>query len=342
MCKERIMNTIVELLGIRSVSGHTESAINYVINIFKENSIKTSCTKKGSLIATIPGESKEGILLCSHMDTLGAMVRKINDDGSLAMKIIGAFTPGSIEGEYCSVETFRGSFYTGTILYRKTSVHIYTTEGSSEKRKMEDMYIRLDENVRSRKDVEKLGISVGNYIHFDPGTIVTKTGYIKSRHLDDKVGVTVLLELASRISKSQARLPRTIHFLVTSHEEVGHGAAGYLPEDISDFIAVDMGVVGDGQQSDERKVTICAADTSGPFNYALTLELIEIAEKEKLPFAVDTFISYGSDAISALKTGLDARHALVGPGIDCSHAMERTHWEAIKATVNLLNTYITR
>jgi putative aminopeptidase FrvX len=200
------------------------------------------------------------------------------------------------------------------------------------------MYIRLDEMVSSREDVEKLGISIGNFVHFDPRPVRTDSGFIKSRHLDDKAGVAILMGVASKLAEQEP--PRTVHFIFTVHEEVGHGGAGFDPGDATDMIVVDMGVAGKGRESSERKVTICAADSSGPFNYQLTKQLIKLAEANEIPFAVDTFPYYNSDAAATLKSGLDARHALVGPGIDSSHAMERTHIEGIMATVNLLTAYV--
>ena len=213
-------------------------------------------------------------------------------------------------------------------------------EDASAKRKKINMYIRLDEDVSKGENVRKLGISVGNYIHFDPRPVMTESGFIKSRHLDDKAAVAILLKAAEDIVSESIITSHTIHFLVTGYEEVGHGAAGFLPKNLIEFIDVDMGVAGPGRESSEDKVTICAAGSSGPFNYILTKDLIEVAKAESIPFAVDTFPHYGSDAAAALRAGLDVRHGLIGPGIDSSHAMERMHAKALRAAVDLIKAYI--
>ncbi|MCK4807362.1 MAG: M42 family metallopeptidase [Candidatus Aegiribacteria sp.] len=338
-----VTDILMELLTIRSVSGHTEEAMEIIEERFRELGLKTAVTRKGSLLATLEGRSKEGIILSAHMDTLGGMVSGIEEEnGIIRLRSVGSFTMSSIEGEYCRIETWEGKLFDGTVLFDSTSVHVHGIEDASAKRKKKNMYVRLDEEVSSGKEVRKLGISVGNYIHFDPRPVLTESGFIKSRHLDDKAGVAVLIQAAADLVSNTIIPSHKLHFLVTGYEEVGHGAAGFLPENLREFIAVDMGVAGPGRESSEDKVTICAADSTGPFNYLLTKELIEVAKAESIPYAVDTFPHYGSDATVALKAGLDVRHGLIGPGVDSSHAMERTHVKALRATIDLIKAYVSR
>jgi putative aminopeptidase FrvX len=337
---QNTMEFLMQLLRTRSVAGHTFLASEVVRSRLEALDLKVRTTNKGSLVASMEGTAKDdSAVICAHMDTLGAMVSAITADGTLSYRCIGGFTPGSVEGEYCLVETFTGTLVPGTILYRNTSVHAHGREKASLKRDHDTMYIRLDAEATSKEQVTSLGISVGNFIHFDPRAQHLESGYIKGRHLDDKAGVAVLVGVAESLVKQKVKPQRNIHFLFTVNEEVGHGAAGWLPENVSDFLAVDMGVVGPDQTSSERKVSICAADSGGPYNYELTRHLINLAEMNRIPFAVDTFPFYGSDAGSALRMGLDARHALVGPGVDSSHAMERTHEEGIKATIDLVTIF---
>ena len=334
------MKFFLDLLNTKSVSGNTDTAMKMVKSKLESAGLETRVTNKGSLIATIHGGTQNATVISAHIDTLGAMVSKIESSGDLKYRCIGGFTPNSIEGEYCHVETFQGKFIPGTILFSKTSVHAWGRDKCQEKRSHDTMYIRLDAEVASKDDVESLGISVGNFIHFNPRAEQMASGHVKSRHIDDKAGVAILVAAAAELSRQAEQLPGTVHFLFSVHEEVGHGAAGWLPENISEFLAVDMGVCGSEQASDERKVTICSADSSGPFSYQLTRKLIDLAEKGNIPFVVDTFPFYGSDAAAALRMGLDARHALIGPGVDTSHAVERTHEEGMKATIDLVKEYV--
>lgn len=326
---------LMQLLRTKSVTGNTDLAADIVKAKLLDLGLKVHRTVKGSIIATIEGTTEDSAVISAHIDTLGAIVSKINSNGTLSYKCIGGFTPNSIEGEYCQIETFPGKLINGTILYNKTSVHAYGRDKCSAKRTHNEMYIRVD----STEELKDLGISVGNFIHFNPRASHLESGYIKSRHLDDKAGVAILVAVAEGLVKQNVKPQRNIHFLFTVHEEVGHGAAGWLPKNVTDFLAVDMGVCGTDQTSDERKVTVCAADSSGPYNYELTRHLINLAEINEIPFVVDTFPFYGSDAGAALRMGLDARHALVGPGVDASHAIERTHVDALKATIDLVTFF---
>ena len=336
---QNTMEFLMQFLRTRSVTGNTDLAAEIVRARLDSLGLEVRVTNKGSVIATMEGTTDDSAVISAHIDTLGAVVSRITPEGTLKYHCVGGFTASSIEGEYCQVETFTGRLITGTILFSKTSVHAHGREKSSAKRSHDEMYIRLDDKADSSDAVKELGISVGNYIHFEPRAQHLSSGYVKSRHIDDKAGVAVLIGVAESLVKMKVKPQRNIHFLFTVHEEVGHGAAGWLPDNVSDFLAVDMGVCGADQTSDERKVTVCAADSSGPYNYELTKHLINLAEMNNIPYVVDTFPFYGSDAGAALKMGLDARHALVGPGVDTSHAIERTHEEGIKATIDLVTIF---
>lgn len=330
---------LMELMTTRSVSGHAGAALELVEKRLSGLVTGARFTVKGSLVATIPGKTSEGVVFAAHLDTLGAMVSRIESDGTLRYRTVGGLTPGSIEGEYCLVETFNGRLVPGTILFDSTSLHAHGSEKASAKREHHQMYVRLDHDLDGIEPVRALGISVGNYIHFEPRPVLTESGYIKGRHLDDKAGVAALVSAAGKIA-GKGRVPeRTIHFLFTAYEEVGHGGAGWFPGEVTDLVAVDMGVMGKNQAGSEKKVSICMADSNGPYNYDLTRELIRLAEANRIPHVVDTYPYYGSDAGPALKSGLDARHALVGPGVDASHAVERTHLDGIEATADLITLY---
>jgi putative aminopeptidase FrvX len=331
----------MKLLATRSVSGHTREALALIEATFTAFPVPvaTRTTVKGAFIATIAGATSQGLVLAAHLDTLGAMVSRLSPDGTLRYRTVGGFTPGSIEGEYCLIETFEGELIPGTILFDRASVHAYGQEKAAAKREHGDMRIRLDMDVSDADAVRELGISVGNYVHFDPRPVLTASGYIKGRHLDDKAGVAALVTAAAGISQSGERPRRTLHFMFTSHEEVGHGGAGWFPPDVTELVAVDMGVMGTEQTGSEKKVSICMADSNGPYNYELSRLLIGIAQRNGIPHAVDTYPFYGSDAAASLRMGLDVRHALVGPGVDASHAVERTHLDGIEATSRLLSLY---
>lgn len=334
-----ILNFLKTLLDTPSPSGFTHDIMKLIQHEAKLLGIPFSQNEKGGAILTLKGkDSSRKIGLSAHVDTLGAMVRSVTERGTLAITSVGGFMMHSIENEYCQIHTRSGKVYTGTILSTHPSVHVYS-DARDFKREEKNMEVRIDELVENKDDVLKLGISVGDFISFDARAIITPSGYVKSRHLDDKASVAALFGLLESSSREGWTPQHDLVFLISNYEEVGHGAA-WIPEGIHEMIAVDMGAMGDDLSCKETDVSICAKDSSGPYDYAMTGKLIELAGSLGIPYAVDIYPHYGSDASAALHGGNNIRAALIGPGVHASHAMERTHKQAIINTTRLLAAYV--
>lgn len=334
------LKLVADLVSIPSPSGNTNDVISFVENYLAELKIETKRNRKGGLLVTIAGEnSNKHRMLTAHVDTLGAMVKEIKANGRLRIDLIGGFKFNSIEGEYCQIETGTGKKYTGTILMHQTSVHVYKEAGKAE-RNQENIEVRIDEKVHTAEEVRKLGIEVGDFISFDPRVQITTAGFIKSRHLDDKASVAILLQLIKQIKAENISLPCTTHFLISNNEEIGYGGNSNITAETVEYLAVDMGAIGDGQSTDEYTVSICAKDSSGPYHYGLRKKLVQLALENNIQFKVDIYPYYGSDASAAIRSGNDIAHGLIGPGIDSSHAFERTHRSSIENTSMLVYHYI--
>ena len=279
-------------------------------------------------------------VVTAHLDTLGAMVRAIKADGRLKMDLVGGFVYNAIEGENCTVHVAKnGKTVSGTILMHQTSVHVYKDAGLAE-RNQANMEVRLDEKVTSADDTRALGIEVGDFISFDPRVVVTPSGFIKSRHLDDKVSAAILIELLKTYHEEGTELPYTTHFYFSAFEEVGHGANSSLPKQTVEYLAVDMGAMGDDQQTDEYSVSICVKDASGPYHYDLRRHMVALCEAQSIPYKLDIYPYYGSDASAAMRAGAEVKHALLGAGIESSHSYERTHIDSVEATERLVDAYL--
>lgn len=336
-----IFSKIEELLNIPSPTGNTERAIDFIKSEFENLGIKTKLTNKGALIATIDGKDREkSITFSGHVDTLGGMVKEIKSSGRLKLTKLGGFSWNSVEGEEVIISSQSGKEYTGTIMTTKASVHVHSGEELDKlARNDENMEVRIDEKVFTKEDTLDLGISVGDFVYFDPRVKITDKGFIKSRHLDDKAGVISLLGIAKKIIDEGIFPNKEINFLISNYEEVGHGAS-YIPENTEVFIAVDMAAPGKGQESSEFGVTICAKDSSGPYDLVLRRELTDLARENSLDYNIDIYPFYGSDGSAALRAGNDIRVALIGPGVDASHSFERTHIDALLNTIELGYLYI--
>ncbi|MGG1879786.1 M42 family metallopeptidase [Paenibacillus cisolokensis] len=337
--EDYILSLLTELLDTPSPTGYTAHIMKRIEQEAAKLGIDFQYNEKGGAILSVPGtDGSRTIGLSGHVDTLGAMVRSINTDGTLRLTRVGGFMMNSIENEYCQIHTRAGKVYTGTIMTTKPSVHVFNDARTFE-REESHMQVRIDEQVENADDVKKLGIGVGDFISFDARPVITPSGYIKSRHLDDKASVAALFGLLESMKRDNWSPRHQVKILISNYEEVGHGAA-YIPSDISEMIAVDMGCIGDDLSCKETDVSICAKDSSGPYDYEMTSRLIRLAEQEGIPYAVDIYPNYGSDASAALSAGSNIRAALIGPGVHASHAMERTHKQAVLNTTRLLAAYV--
>lgn len=338
MDREYVKNLLENLLNIYSPTGDTEDAICFMEEKFKELNIPTKRTNKNALIATIEGEKRESITFSGHVDTLGLMVKEIKPNGRLAFSLIGGFSPTSVETENVFIKTYDGKLIPGTVLYNEASVHVYDTTTTAQ-RSIKNMEIRIDEDVKTVEDVKKLGISVGDFVCLDPRCRIYESGFIKSRHLDDKACIASMMALAKYLVENKIKPKNTINFFISNYEEIGHGSS-FIPENTVEFFAVDMAAPGMGQESDEKAVTICAMDSSTPYDLGMRNKLRKIAEKNNIDYRIDIYPHYGSDATAALRAGHDIRCALIGPGVDASHSYERTHILGIENTYKLMLEYL--
>ena len=335
------MKRAVELLGIDSPTGYTWMAAEHVTDAYRIMGLDPEITRKGGVLVCLNPDAPEddAVLLEAHVDTLGGMVTEITGSGRLNLTPLGGMEPNNAEGENVRVVTRSGRIYTGTFQIKNASVHV-NLDYHSAKREYKSMEVVIDEEVSSREDVEKLGIQPGDIVCFDPRTRVTDSGYIKSRFLDDKLSVAILLELAARVASGEIKPSRRVWEHITVFEEVGHGGSASVPEGVTEAISVDMGCVGDGLGCDERKVSICAKDSRGPYHYEVVTALIEAARRSGADYAVVVYPAYGSDVEATLSAGHDLRHGLVGPGVYASHGYERSHRKGVCSTFLLLEAYL--
>lgn len=337
--KEETVSFLVELLSINSPTGYTKHAIDFVRETVEKLGYQPKTTPKGNLIVEVAGkDATQTRGMSAHVDTLGLMVRSINSDGTLALtKLGGPLTP-TLDGEYCDIITRDEKVYTGTILSNSPSIHVFT-DASTKARDIDNLVVKLDERVESKEDVQALGIQNGDIVAYDPKVVVTDSGFVKSRFLDDKASVAILVSILATLKQKQLEPATNLTFIFSTYEEVGHGAS-WIPENITELLAVDMGCIGLDLECTEYDVSICAKDSSGPYDYDLTTRLVNYAKKKELDYAVDIYPMYGSDASAALSGGANIKAALIGPGVASSHGMERTHVDAIRNTFELILEYI--
>ena len=337
-----ITDTLVKLTAADSPTGFTDRAARLVFDELSSMGYKPVFTNKGGVLCKVSdGDTEHGLILTAHIDTLGGMVSCVKENGRLKFTDLGGFSPQSTETENCLIYTRDGKTFEGTIQLVNASFHVNKDYHKTE-RGFDNVEIVLDEDVASADDVKALGIETGCIVCFEPRTRITKSGYIKSRFLDDKLSVAILLAFAKQVKESSSLPPRAVWLHFTVFEEVGHGGCASVPEGVSEMLCIDMGCVGEGLSCTEREVSICVKDSTGPYHYGMTNTLIALAKEQNIRYAVDVYPFYGSDADAALRAGHDLRHALIDAVVYASHGYERSHKDGAENTFRLICAYAYR
>ncbi len=297
-------------------------------------------TAKGALLAHWPGQASDAPRgVTAHVDTLGLMVKEIKSSGRLRMTQIGGFMWNAVEFEGVTVRTHTDIRYRGTVLPTNPSTHV-NREIAKAERNEALMEVRLDAKTRTADETRALGIEVGDFIFLDPRVEVTDTGFIRSRHLDDKAGVVVIYGAMQALKDAKLQPVQDTTILIANYEEVGHGGSAGLPDNLDELLTIDMGAIGDTQNSDEFSASICVKDSTGPYHFQMNNKLRRLAETFSIPFKTDIYPYYGSDGSAYWHAGGVGRVGLIGPGIDASHAYERTHKDSLTHTAHLIARYL--
>ena len=337
-----MQDVLLELLRVPSPSGRTDVIMQHVGERLEEIGLPFEVTRRGVMVGSLDGE--EGTLdraVVVHTDTIGCMVQRLKPNGRLAIVPIGTHSARFSEGTRVQIFTDdpENTSY-GTILPTKASGHAFGDDIDTHPIGWEHVEVRVDEKVSSARDLGDLGIQVGDFVAQTAFPVITRSGFVTSRHLDDKGGVAATLAAFKAVLDRGEDLPVGAHLLITVSEEVGHGASSGLYQDVAELVSVDAAVVAPGQHSTETGVTIAMQDLHGPFDYHLSRKLHGLARNHDIEANRDVFRYYRSDVASALEAGAETRAALLGFGVDATHGHERTHLDSLVAVGELLALYL--
>ncbi|MBW3574900.1 MAG: osmoprotectant NAGGN system M42 family peptidase [Actinobacteria bacterium] len=339
-----VTDVMVRLLRIPSPSGRTDHVMQLVGEEIAALGMPFELTRRGVLRGELCGEGGPGSAdraIIVHADTIGCMVKELKDNGRLTLVPIGTHSARFAEG--ARVKIFVDDLertYTGTVLPLKASGHRWGDDVDTQGVGWEQVEVRVDEVVHDAGGLAALGIDVGDFVAFDAHPVITPSGYVKSRHLDDKAGIAAALGAFKSLIDHGAVLPVNAHLLVTIAEEVGLGASHGLDADVAEMVSIDTSVVALGQASTEHTVNIASQDSSGPFDYHLVRRLAGLCRYHGIDYRRDVYGYYRSDAASALEAGVETRAALIGFGIDASHGHERTHLDGVRRVAELIAVYL--
>lgn len=336
-----LVNTFTAIAKVPSVVGYAKQLNPFFEELANEIGYSVTYDMRNTAYITVPGKKHDKkIMFGAHADTIGMVVYKIEDNGILQMRTFGGVMFQSLEGESVRVITRDGREYTGLIACKSHSPHVFE-DCRNMPRDQEHMLVFLDEPVKSKEDVVALGIQNGDFIYPDPRTTLTEKGYLKSRYIDDKGSIACCFAALKYIAENKLTPAYDTVFAFPYYEEKGCGGA-YVPEEISEYIAIDIGLVGPDLDGTENKVSICTADSNMPYDYDLTNKLIDCAKEVDCGYALDIFYRYGTDGTAAFKAGNNLRTAAFGMAVICSHGIERTHIDGLSGTTNLILEYMLR
>jgi len=328
------------LLAIDSPTGYTDQVVRHCSRELERLGLTPELTRRGAIRAVRQGSRRKGArAVVAHLDTLGAQVKLVKEDGRLELVPIGHWSARFAEGARVTLYSEQGSFR-GTVLPLKASGHTFNLEVDTLPVGWSYVELRIDAVTQSKAETRAMGIDVGDYVAFDTNAEFLDNGFINSRHLDDKAGVAIALAAIEALEREGAKTPVDVHWLFTIAEEVGVGAASIVTPEIASMVTIDNGTTAPGQNSAEFGVTVAMADQSGPFDYHLTKKLVDLCREHDIPFQKDVFRYYRSDSASAIEAGHDVRTALVAFGIDASHGYERIHSHALVSVASLIEAYV--
>jgi peptidase M42 family hydrolase len=338
--EDYLLDVLRRLLETPSPTGMTDAAVALTCVELENIGIPFELTRRGAIRTTLTGSARSpDRAIVGHLDTLGAIVKGIRDNGRLEVLPIGLWSARFAEGARVTIYSGR-ALYRGTILPLKASGHVYNEEVDTQPSAWTNLEVRIDAPTQSAQETHALGIEIGDTLAIDSQPEFGPYGFISARHLDDKAGVATMLAAAKAVQEEKLALPIDCHMLFTLSEEVGVGASAVLHGDVAELISVDNGTIAPGQNTSAYGVTIAMQDSSGPFDWHLTRSLIGLCQDYKIEHTRDVFRYYRSDAAAAVEAGNDIRAALVCFGLDASHGWERTHKDSLLAVARLLVLYM--
>lgn len=336
--RELLINTFKELVEVPSPVSYYEEIHPLLEKKAKEYGYEVTYDRKRTAYITLDGEdSSKTVCMGAHVDTIGLIVRHITDDGQLEVRQLGGVNYSSLEGEGVTVITRDGRHYRGMVICKSHSVHVFD-DARTLPRDENGMRVILHADVKSKEDVMALGIDHGDVIDVDPHFEYTESGYVVSRYIDDKAAAAALFAMLDYFKKNNLKPKYRTLLAFPLYEEIGHGGS-YVPPEVSEYVAIDIGLIGPDCHANERNVSICTKDAFSPYDRGLTNKIIALAKKANVNYCLDVFYHYGTDANAAIRAGHNVYTAAFGMACLNSHGKERCHISAIEDTAKLAIAY---
>lgn len=321
------------LIGASGTSGKEQEVREIILKEMKKYVKDVKKDKFGNLIAHRQA-SGPTVMLISHMDEIGLMVKSIDGKGYIRCSEVGVVEPLSLIGTRVSISTSSGRIR-GVI----TLTSISNDEDPASTPKIEDLVV---DTGLTKKELLKAGVEIGSYID-----IQKTVGFLGSKKivcgkaLDDRVGCYILVELAKRLRKYKPKC--NVFFVFSVQEEMGlYGAKTSVYSIKPDFaVGVDVTAADDFDDESTRCIgkgpTITVKDAEMLANPCIDNWLKVLAKRRNIPYQLEVSERGTTDAldIAIAKGGIPT--TVVGVAIRNLHTpIGIAHIDDINNAINLL------
>lgn len=286
------MELLKKLALIPGPSGSEQSVRDLIQKEIKKYADEVKVDKFGNLVARKIGKGAK-VILTAHMDEIGLMVRRVDDDGKIGFTLIGGIDPITLVGQQVEILTKDRKIVNGVISF--TDLH-EALEIEEEAPPASDLYV--DTGI-DKKELEKIGVVKGCYIVPKSEFLFLGNKKIFScKALDDRIGCYVLLEVAKRLKE----IEEDLYYVFTVQEEVGlYGAQTSVYDINPDWgVAIDVTVATDAEEphmvSMGKGPHITIMDSGMIANKCLNEHIKTLAEKNKIPLQEEVAESGTTDA----------------------------------------------
>ena len=232
---DRLKDDLTALMAIPGLSGHEDRVSRAIARLLSNEGIESRCDRMGNLIATFEGDANSpSVMLFTHMDQLGFIVRKIEDDGLIRVERLGGVPERALASQAVTICVSDGDDVDG-VLYNK-SHHATQPDEKYQVAKASEM--RIDTGHGSKAEVEAAGVRIGSPVVYRPNVLALANDRIAGTSVDDRAGCAVLLEVARRL-KARTQGP-TVHLVFSVQEEFNLRGAVVAAQGLKPDIAIQI------------------------------------------------------------------------------------------------------
>ncbi len=333
-----------KLMDTPSPSGFEQPIQRLVREELKKFADEVKTDVHGNVIGAKNPDGYPRIMLASHCDEIGFMVKYIDKNGFIYFSAIGGIDPHIVPGQRVKVYAKQGPIL-GVV--GKKPIHVMKKE--EREKVVEFSHQWIDIGVSSKKEAEKI-VEIGDPIVFAPGLEKMQGNLVASRSFDDKMGVFIICEVLKALSEQT--IEASVFATSTVQEEIGLRGAQTAAYSIDPQIgiAIDVDIATDFPEINKKREGDIRIDKGvvifrGPnINPKVGEMLIQTAKEEKIPYQLagaSRATPTDANVIQLSRAGVAT--ALVSVPTRYIHTpVEVLSLSDIESTVRLLVCFVTR